>query len=387
MIFNFTNRQCKPLAIARTDAPGGLAIYDDLFTDTLETGTSNLTATIIYSIEDYSLVKSAIKPANYIICWRNNALRCYTIMRTEDDRLTRTIHFEAEDVGLELLNDVAIKYPDNLQNTPAMTMTEFVNMWISGTGFRISENAARDDTRKKNPQAVSDSDGVREAMDNEATVTARLKAVADLFGYELGYHFAENQFKVADKCVDIYKKRGETKETKLYINKQINNIRITQNTDNLCTSLLCYGATVGSQPIMLDGMTYDDGEDFKIGWQWFADRRAKHACLQSRKALAVYGLQPDATYHHLTGVFHCEAQTQVRLRDEAIKELKKRCKPEVQYEVEIVYSDDDINLGDYINIIDEQGQMYIKARVQKIEESVTNKTKTFTLGDYEELTA
>lgn len=383
MIVYFASRDWKINLVASSTTRDGAQIFEDLLSEDLETGTASFTGSILYNEKNYFDVRRSVKVGNYVLFKQGDVTRGFTITNTEDDRKDMSIHFDSEDAGLELLNEVAIKYPDNLSSTPPMTLTQFINMWIAYTGFVIGRNDAASDTTTKDPQAPNDADGVRAAMDNETTITDRIIKTAQLFGYEIGYSFDIDTGKnlVTSKYVDIYKKRGKDTGIRYSMNKEIDTIRITENINNVATSLLCYGGNDGSNPVTLDGHTYDDG-DFVIANQYFADRKATHACLQSRVALNNWGRIVNGSKHHLTAVFNdSNALTWQSLLNSAKEELKKKRESEKTYQIDVSFVDDDINLGDYIQIVDTAARLFIKVRVLKIEKSESDAKINLTLGD------
>ena len=376
MIIYFADRNGKIIASASTDLPEGLRLIEDVKTEDLETGVTTLSGKVPYTDELRHTCQQAVAGGNMILVQREGNCEGYTITDTEEDTADGSIFFTAEDAGLELLNEVAIKWPDGRTSTeaPDMTLTEYVNMWIAETGFQIGVNDAAGDATTKPPQ-----------YDDEVTVTERLLKTAEDFGYEIGYSFgiSTGRMAITAKYVDIYKKRGVDTGIQLKLNYEVNNINTKVNFDNLATSLLVTGGTPdgASTPVTLDGYTYDDGE-YVVANQYFADRRAQKACLQSRSALEKWGRVVGGELRHLTGVFNSDETTQEELCKKAIEELEKRKEPETNYEVDITRVPEGIRLGDTVNIVDDGGELYLSARVLKIESSIQNDEVTLTLGDF-----
>lgn len=377
MIVYFADRNGKIIATASTDLPKGLRLIEDKKTEDLETGVTTLSGKIPYTEFNRPTCQQAVTGGNLILVQREGTCEGFTITETEEDTAEGSIFFNAEDAGLELLNEIAIKWPDGRDSTeaPDMTLTEYVNLWISGTGFQIGINDAAGDTTKKKPE-----------YDDEVTVTERLLKTAENFGYEVGYSFevSTGQMAITAKYVDIYKKRGVDTGIQLQLNYEINSIQTKSNFDNLVTSLLVTGGTPegASSPQTLDSLVgYDDGE-YVVANQYFADRKAQKACLQSKSALDKWGRVVDGQLRHLTGTFSDDTTDSDELLKKAIDELKKRKEPEVNYEVDITRPVDGISLGDTVDIIDDGGELYLSARVLKIESSISDDNVTLTLGDF-----
>ena len=62
--------------------------------------------------------------------------------------------------------------------------------------------------------------------------------------------------------------------------------------------------------------------------------------------------------------------------------MQKSSRPAVNYEVDFSRLPDDAQIGDRINIIDDDGGLYLDARILKIETCEASDTQTATIGDY-----
>ena len=376
MVIYFSDRNGRIIASASTDLPEGLRLIEDVKTEDLETGVVMFSGKVPYTAETRHICQEGIQVGNLVLVQREGTCEGYTITETEEDTADGSIFFTAEDAGLELLNEVAIKWPDGRTSTeaPDMTLTEYVNLWIADTGFQIGINDAAGDATTKPPE-----------YDDEVTVTERLLKTAQDFGYEIGYSFkvSTGQMAITAKYVDIYKKRGVDTGIQLKLSYDINSITTKVNLDNLATSLLVTGGTEdgASYPVTLDGYTYDDG-DFVVANQYFANRKAQKACLQSRTALEKWGRVVDGSLRHLTGVFNYDTVSQEELCKQAIEELKKRREPEINYEIDISRPIEGVSIGDRISVIDDNGGLYLTSRVIKYEVSVSEDEATITLGDH-----
>ena len=66
----------------------------------------------------------------------------------------------------------------------------------------------------------------------------------------------------------------------------------------------------------------------------------------------------------------------------AYLDLVNRSKPEISYDVDIVKLPSTVKIGDTINIVDENGLIYVSARILKLTTSISNNTITATLGNF-----
>jgi hypothetical protein len=138
------------------------------------------------------------------------------------------------------------------------------------------------------------------------------------------------------------------------------------------------GEDINSRRITLEGRTYDDGD-------FFIDNKGM---LKSRKALQTWSrlilkdgkAQQQGGY--ITKQFYYNTASQKELLEKAIVELKKLREMEINYSVEIPKLPDNVKIGDRINIVDDEGELYLSARILKLEKSVVDREQRVTLGEY-----
>ena len=70
------------------------------------------------------------------------------------------------------------------------------------------------------------------------------------------------------------------------------------------------------------------------------------------------------------------------LAGQTAAELRKYCVPEINYEVDIIGLPEGTAIGDRINVIDNEGALYLSARILKLETSEADGKETATLGEY-----
>ena len=127
----------------------------------------------------------------------------------------------------------------------------------------------------------------------------------------------------------------------------------------------------------LVGFKYDKGDIY-----------VKNGCVYSRKALAKWSRykSPDETGRIADGAIvrriNYDYTDQVDLLVAAIYDLYMYSEPEVNYEVSVAYLPQNVYIGDRVNIIDDEGQIYVSARVLKTDISECNGTTDITLGEF-----
>lgn len=135
----------------------------------------------------------------------------------------------------------------------------------------------------------------------------------------------------------------------------------------------------GNNELTLEGYRYDDG-DFYIDGK----------ILKSREALSTWARDVSAgrtSFGHIYRNFSCEAETQKELLDESIKELKKVRELEMTYEAELIDIPRNLAVGDTVRIVDRDGELYLQARLLKLETSESRDTRNVTFGEYKRLSS
>lgn len=364
MILYFADRKMQILGQASTELPDGILLNEDVKTEDVETGVVTFSCKIPFTDSNRKQAEAFTEVGNYILRKDGDEKGFYTIIETEIDTDSKDIYLYAEDAGLDLLNEIALIYTAD----KAYTLAQYIEMWITDSGFEIGINESDSTTKKL-------------AWNSEQTVTERLIDVAEQFGYEISFSFEIEKMAVTHKYVDIYQKRGKDIGCQLRLNQDINKIVIKKSVANIATALLCTGAAPENSdiPVTLSGYSYDDG-DFYVDGRY----------LKSREAVAkwsryVYAGEPNklaAHDGHIVKTFTYDTVSQAELCNQAVAELKKICEAEVNYDIEITKLPETIKVGDQIDIVDDAGELYLSARILKLETRVTENTRTATLGEY-----
>lgn len=127
----------------------------------------------------------------------------------------------------------------------------------------------------------------------------------------------------------------------------------------------------------LVGFKYDKGDIY-----------VKNGYVYSRKALAKWSRYkaPDETGKIADGAIvrriSYDYTDQVDLLVAAIYDLYKYSEPEVNYEISVAYLPENVAIGDRVNVIDDEGQIYVSARVLKTDISECDDTIDVTLGEF-----
>lgn len=372
MIIYFADRAMNILGSASTGLPKGLMITNDKKTEEISEGVAifecNLDYNFVNPDEDEEQevdVKKLAAVGNFILKQGadSSEVEVYTIIDSTIDPIQRDASIYAEDAGLDLLNEVVGKYAAD----KAYNIAYYINKFAYDSGFEIGINEVSNLTRKL-------------SWDGEDTATKRLLSVATQFdNAEIGFGFKVENMAVTGKYINVYKKRGNDSGVTLTIGKEVSGFRIKSSIADLATAYRCTGGTPeGSEnPITLNGYKYDDGDFYVEG-----------SYVKSRKALekwSRYQIKTEKNKNdvgHIVKSFTYDTTSKSELCNRAVSSLKKICDEAVTYEVELLYLPDGVKVGDTVSIVDDDDNIYLTARLLKLEMSESNDTKEAELGDY-----
>lgn len=370
MIIYFADRAMNILGSASTGLPKGLMITDDKKTEEISEGVAtfecNLDYDFVNSDEEQEVdVKKLAAVGNFILKQSadSSEVEVYTIIDSTIDPIQKDASIYAEDAGLDLLNEVVGKYAAD----KAYNIAYYINKFAYDSGFEIGINEVSNLTRKL-------------SWDGETTATERLLSVATQFdNAEIEFSFKVENMAVTGKYINVYKNRGNDSGVTLTVGKEVSGFRIKSSIADLATAYRCTGGTLeGSEnPITLNGYKYDDGDFYVEG-----------SYVKSRKALekwSRYQIKTEKNKNdvgHIVKSFTYDTTSKSELCNRAVSSLKKICDEAVTYEVELLYLPDGVKVGDTVSIVDDDDNIYLTARLLKLEMSESNDTKEAELGDY-----
>lgn len=361
MILYFADRKFNILGMAKSTS-GGMTVSNDLRTEELGDGGASMECTIFFG-DDRSQTETCTKPGNYLLNKSDRGTEFYTIVEANINTADETVNLYAEEAGLDLLNEVVLQY----EADQPYSIEYYINKFTADSGFQIRVNEISDLTRQL-------------SWTSEQTAMERILEVAESFNEaELAFDFEVKDLQVVAKYIDICQKRGnENTGVELRMKRDISDIRITKTIENLATALYVTGGRPegSSTPITLAGYTYDDGRFFLQG-PWLKDRDANKVWSRYLSP----GEKGDGT-GYIMGTYSYDTLSQSELCEKSVEELKKRSDMEVDYEVDIRNLPKQLKLGDTVNVVDNEGKLYLSARIRKLEISYANETATATLGDF-----
>lgn len=369
MIIYVANRKMDILTTASTQLTNGYRITDDSYLEEVDSGLTTFEFVVAFDLEQQRDAEELFAVGNYVLRkGLNDRTHCFTIIDQRTDTSTREIEIHCEDAGgVDLLNDVM---PAFISVEP-QRIEWYMNYWLYDSGFEIGVNEIPDMLR-----AIY--------WDSEATAAERIASTATQFdNAEVDYSFVVNGFKIEHKYLNIRKKRGKSANAIIRINREIDGIVTTTSIANLCTSLKnIHGAVPEGEdePITLAGYSYDDGDIYVTTGGDLLSRTAMRKW--SRYVNPNEPNRVPGQSGYIARSFSYDTDSKSELCNRAISELKKLREPEVNYEISLVSWDPSIEVGDYVNVVDENGQLYLQARVLSLEYSEIKQEYKATFGDY-----
>lgn len=359
MILYFADRHMNVIGQASTELPKGLYISDDLKTEEVEAGVATLEFTLNYTASTRNDAKQYGSVGNYILRKNGDEQEFYTIITSEENIFKQEVEIYAEDAGMDLLNETVGEYKAD----KAYPASYYVEKFSDDSGFEIGINEVSNYNRKL-------------SWEGETTASERILSVATQFDAEVSYTFEIDRLKIKHKYINLHKKRGVDQGRELRINREVKNIIVKSSVEDLATALSVTGGYPedSETPINLKGYKYDDGDIYLSG-----------STIYSRSAVAKwsrYLSEKGNGTGHIVQTYTYDTLSQSELCNRAVSKLKKIYDAAVSYEVELAYLPDGIKIGDTVNIVDDAGELYLSARIMKLESSICNDEYTATLGEY-----
>ncbi|MFR3959465.1 MAG: phage tail spike protein [Blautia sp.] len=359
VILYFTDRHMNVLGQASTHIPEGLRVSDDLKTEEVEAGVATLEFTLNYTEKTRKEASRYGAVGNYILRKNGEEEEFYTIITSEENVFKQEVEIYAEDAGMDLLNETVGAYAAD----KAYPASYYVEKFSYDSGFEVGLNEVSNLNRKL-------------SWEGETTASERILSVATQFDAEVSYSFEIDRLRIRHKYINLHKKRGTDSGRELRINREINNIIVKSSVEDLATALSVTGGypEESETPITLKGYKYDDGDIYLSG-----------STLYSRSAVAKwsrYLSEKGSGTGHIVQSYTYDTTSKSELCNRAVSKLKKIYDAAVSYEVELAYLPDGIKIGDTVNIVDDTGELYLSARIMKLESSICNDEYTATLGEY-----
>lgn len=361
MDFYITDREFKLQTIVSTDANTEFKVASSSDVVTLETSSRRMTLDLTFNQENTSSIKNKVKVGYYVL-YRdtNNKFIWQTILKVTHNPLIGVRTIECENASMDLLNENVTAYSAD----KAHNIVWYIEKFTVDSGWVIGLNEIPSLSRKLE-------------WDGEATALERIQSVANQFDnaeLEFSFEFKGNQ--LVKRKIDIYKKRGRDTQFKLYVNKDINSIEASEDIYQLVNAIKPTGGTPEGKdkPIDLKGYNWTDPtgrfildkvngyvKDTENVKQWSRTNTKDNYFLQHKSWTTT---------------------NQKELLDTTVNWLKQYSQPIETYTVDIANLPFDLQVGDYISIVDENEELFLKSRVQKLTYDYTDNSVQAELSDF-----
>lgn len=361
MDFYITDRNFKLETVVSTTGNTIFKVISAEDVSTLETSSRRMTMEISFTPETTDKAKEFFKVGNYVLYIDLNGKHEWmTILKSTHNPLTQIRTLECEDAGLDLLNETVSDYKAD----KAYNVAHYIERFTYDSGFKIGLNEISKLTRKLE-------------WEGEATALERIQSVATQFDnaeIEFRFEFIGNQ--LSQRYIDIKKKRGTTDFHRMFVNKDIHSIVVEEDIYQLVNAIYATGGTEEGkdQPINLKGFTWTDPEgrfvlnktsgiirDTQNIKQWSRDNTNSHYFLQHKQ---------------------WETTNKTTLVNNVVSHLKKYSQPITNYIVDIANIPDILQVGDTIELVDENEKLYLSSRVQQLTFRYESNTCEAVLSDF-----
>lgn len=361
MDFYITDREFKLQTISSTSGKCDFPVVSATDNITLETASRRMTLDLAFTYDNTKIIKELVAVGNYVLYKDvHNKSVWMTILKVTHNPLTGVRTLECEDASMDLLNESVEAY----EATGQHNIVFYIDKFTLDSGWEIGINEVSNLRRTL-------------SWDSDATALERIQSVATQFDnaeLEFSFEFRGNQ--LVKRRIDIYKKRGRDTEFKLYVNKDINSIESTTDIYQLVNAIRPYGGTPEGKdkPINLKGYTWSDPSGrFKLNSEKGIVMDTQNVKMWSRT-----NTENNYFLQHKSWT----TTNQKELLDTTINWLKQYSQPIETYNVDIANVPFDLQVGDYISIVDENEELYLKSRVQKITYDYTDNSVQAELSDF-----
>lgn len=217
-------------------------------------------------------------------------------------------------------------------------------------------------------------------------VKAAIWKLLDIYGLDISVEIKVSigeKSRITDRVINLSKHLGDFEGKRYTYKKDLRNIKKTIDYTNIATLLYGYGK--GEEVVGDDGKP-TGGYGRKIN---FAEYNKGKQYITNEKARKLYGVGKNRL--HIEGVYeNSECEDKKELLELTRKELDKRSKPKISYELSVEdlskyesYKFESVDLGDDVLVIDDEIKTAVYTRVVKIVDSpFSNDDTEITLGNY-----
>lgn len=345
------NRNEKVISVLKND--GGhmnfTPYFDDLHERDLETGAE----TFSFSVPSVNQMSEIIVVGNYVAFMQGSKYKLFQIVSVEEaHQESCTISAYCESAGLSLINEIF-----RARTLLSVTVENFFKEVLADTPWEVG---IVDEEINKTSFTFQ--------LENQ-TVYKLIQDNLSELGAEIDFRVEIKGGRVVNRFIDIYKQRGSFKGKRFNFGTDITTLTRKVDSSELCTALIGFGNnSITFKNVTIDGIDKPIGQDF----------------LEDNESFEKY----NNNGRHIFGMFTYETDSPYDLLLQTKKELEKRSKPKVEYEIDVALLNEEVELGDTVNIVDFyfSPPLQLQARVKQLSTSKTDFSQNkCVLGNFVEL--
>lgn len=363
--FYFTDRKYNLIDVVSTDNNTDIKIVSIKDIQSIEESARDFEATLYFKDDDFKLAKQLSTVGNFVLYKDREGQSIFiTIESREINATDGLVQITGKDASIDLINEVVAPYTPN----KAYSISEYLLMFTSDSGFEIGENAIPDKKLKL------------EEWTSEATALERILSVATRFDVELSFSFEISGLDVVKRYINISEKRGKDENVTLYANREIESITLKEDIYDLFTAIKPIGAIPEGKetPINLNSYKYTDPD----GRYVLSGGILRDNTVVQEWSRLLSNENTNPTTAHITRYKEYDTEDQAKLFTMAMTDLKKYAQLNVNYDVAFYEFPTTVSIGDTINIVDEDKEIYLSARVLTLTYDYVTDTAEATIGDY-----
>ena len=331
--------------------------------ESIEDSDTQLEITIFFKKEFYKQASKICKVGNFIL-YKNRTGKDIFATIESFELTNNSVSINARSASIDLINEIVAPYtPDK-----SYSIAEYILRFTSDSGFEIGENAIPDKKLKL------------EEWTSEATALERILSVATRFDVELSFSFEISGLDVVKRYINISEKRGKDENVTLYANREIESITLKEDSYDLFTAIKPIGAIPEGKetPINLNSYKYTDPD----GRYVLSGGILRDNTVVQEWSRLLSNENTNPTTAHITRYKEYDTDNQAKLFTMAMTDLKKYAQLNVNYDVAFYEFPTTVSIGDTINIVDEDKEIYLSARVLTLTYDYVTDTAEATIGDY-----
>lgn len=363
--FYFTDRKYNLIDVVSTDGNTDIVVTAIKDIQSIEESARDFEATLFFNDDDFKLVKQLSRVGNFVLYKDREGQSVFiTIESREINATDGLVMITGKDASIDLINEIVAPYsPDK-----SYSIAEYILRFTNDSGFEIGENAIPDKKLKL------------EEWNSEATALERILSVATRFDVELSFSFEISGLDVIKRYINISEKRGKDENVTLYANREIESITIKEDSFDLFTAIKPIGAIPEGKetPINLNNYKYTDPN----GRYVLSGGILRDNMVVQEWSRLLSNENTNPTTAHITRYKEYDTDNQAKLFTMAMTDLKKYAQLNVNYEVVFYEFPTSVSIGDTINLVDEDKEIYLSARVLTLSYDYISDTAEAVVGDY-----